>query len=216
MDAQPGPSPKDVLAALLDARRSYRSYRPDPVPDDVIDRLLDAACRAPSAHNRQPWRFAVIRTADQKDRLADAMAIRLRHDRLADGDAAADVEGDATRSVARITGAPVLVLVALSMADMDPYPDPRRNEAEHTMAVQSAALAAGNLLLAATAEGLGACWMCGPLFCPEVVAAALDLPPDWEPQALITIGRPQGALLDAPRRSRKAAAEAMLPGTGEP
>ncbi len=74
------------------------------------------------------------------------------------------------------------------MADMDSYPDDMRQNNERTMAVQSVAMAGQNLLLAAHALGLGACWMCAPLFCPEVVQRTLDLPPDWQPQGLITVG----------------------------
>jgi F420 biosynthesis protein FbiB-like protein len=81
-------------------------------------------------------------------------------------------------------------MVCLSMADMDRYPDERRAAAERLMAVQSTALAVQNLLLAAHEAGLGACWMCAPLFCPDVVSAELQLPADWEPQALVTIGYP--------------------------
>lgn len=76
---------------------------------------------------------------------------------------------------------------------MDRYPDDKRNATEHTMAIQSTALAAQNLLLAAHHEGLGACWLCAPLFCPDVVVQTLDLPADWEPQALITLGYPTAA-----------------------
>jgi F420 biosynthesis protein FbiB-like protein len=100
------------------------------------------------------------------------------------------VEKDATRSYSRITKAPALVLVCLTMADMDHYPDQRRALMEHLMASQSVAMAVQNLFLTAAAEGLGACWMCAPLFCPDVVSATLDLPTDWEPQALITMGYP--------------------------
>ena len=42
--------------------------------------------------------------------------------------------------------------------------------------------------------------MCAPLFCPEVVQASLELPGDWEPQALITIGRAVEAPPVPPRR----------------
>jgi nitroreductase len=87
----------------------------------------------------------------------------------------------------------VVVAVCLSLADMDRYPDPARAAAECLMAVQSTAMAVQNLLLAATAAGLGACWMCAPLFCPAVVRGALALPADWQPQALVTIGRPASA-----------------------
>jgi coenzyme F420-0:L-glutamate ligase/coenzyme F420-1:gamma-L-glutamate ligase len=50
------------------------------------------------------------------------------------------------------------------------------------------ALAGRNLLLMAHAEGPGACWMCAPLFCPEVVQRALNLPADYEPLGLTTLG----------------------------
>jgi nitroreductase len=76
------------------------------------------------------------------------------------------------------------------MADMDSYSDEKRQHSENVMAIQSAAMAGQNLLLAAHARGLGACWMCAPLFCPALARTTLDLPPDWEPQGLITIGYP--------------------------
>ena len=68
------------------------------------------------------------------------------------------------------------------------------------MAVQSTAMAAQNLLLAAEQEGLVACVMCAPLFCPEVVTQVLSLPQAWQPQMVITIGRPGNAGKDRPRR----------------
>ena len=73
-------------------------------------------------------------------------------------------------------------------------------QAEHTMAVQSTAMATQNLLLAADAEGLGTCWMCAPLFCPDDVKAALSLPADWEPQGLITLGYPAQPGRNKPRK----------------
>jgi nitroreductase len=56
------------------------------------------------------------------------------------------------------------------------------------MGVQGTAMATQNLLLAAHGAGLGASVMCAPLFCPDTVQAAIDLPADWEPQALVTLG----------------------------
>ena len=87
---------------------------------------------------------------------------------------------------------------------MDCYPDARRAEAERLMAIQSTAMAAQNLLLLAHAEGLGACWMCAPLFCADTVKLTLDLPSDWHPQALITLGLPASA---GRRRERRAVAD---------
>ncbi len=171
-------------------RRTIRRYRPEPVPPALIDHLLTAATWAPSAHNRQPWRFVVMTSAETKHTLATAMGTRLRQDLGRDGVPPAVIEKDATRSYSRITKAPLLLLLCLSMADMDSYPDAKRQANERLMAVQSTAMAAQNLLLAAHGLGLGACWMCAPLFCPDVVVETLDLPADWEPQALLTVGFP--------------------------
>jgi coenzyme F420-0:L-glutamate ligase/coenzyme F420-1:gamma-L-glutamate ligase len=189
-----------VLADVIPERRSIRRYQPAPIPDALIERLLAAACWAPSAHNRQPWRFAVLRDAAPKARLAQAMGARLAADRRRDGDDPTAIAADVARSHARISGAPAVVAACLTLADMDRYPDPARAAAEHLMAVQSTAMAVQNLLLAAAAEGLGACWMCAPLFCPDAVRAALALPDDWQPQALVTLGHPASAGKPATRR----------------
>jgi coenzyme F420-0:L-glutamate ligase/coenzyme F420-1:gamma-L-glutamate ligase len=165
----------------------------------AVERVLAAATWAPSAHNRQPWRFAVIDDAALQARLADAMNAALRADLAADGLLSPDqIEVQAARRRERLTRAPVLILLCMTMADMDAYPDAKRSHAEWTMATQSAALAGQNLLLAAQAEGLGACWLCAPLFCPDVVRAVLALPDDWEPQAFISLGWPA----EAPAKER--------------
>lgn len=178
-----------VLDAIR-SRRSIRRYRDDLVPPDLIDDILRAAVWAPSAHNRQPWRFAVVREPAAKERLAAAMGRQLRADLAADGLPAEAIEKDAGRSYSRLTGAPVLIVVCLTMADMDVYPDERRQMNEWVMAVQSTAMAGQNALLAVHALGLSGCWLCGPLFCPGVVRDALGLPDDWQPQGLITLGYP--------------------------
>jgi F420 biosynthesis protein FbiB-like protein len=182
-----------MAAALIGSRRSIRRYTAREVPQALLDALLAIAVTAPSAHNRQPWRFAVLHDLAAKARLADAMGERLRADRTADGDAPEAIAADVARSRARIVGAPVVVVVCTSLEQMDAYPDPERAAAERLMAVQSTAMAVQNLLLAAHAAGLGACWMCAPLFCPDAVGHALALPGDWEPQALVTLGYPADA-----------------------
>jgi coenzyme F420-0:L-glutamate ligase / coenzyme F420-1:gamma-L-glutamate ligase len=197
-----------TLTNWMQGRRSIRHYRPEPLPVGTIERLLDAARFAPSAHNRQPWRFAVLRAELEKAPLATAMGERLRADRLADGDDRAEIERDIARSRARITTAPAAIVACFTLADMDRYVDLRRGEAERLMAVQSTAMAVQNMLLLAHAEGLAACWMCAPLFCPDTVRAALDLPADWQPQAVITVGRP--AATGKPRQRRAVTEVARL------
>ena len=178
-----------VLDAIF-ARRSLRRYLPQPVPKALIEQILAAGTWAPSAHNRQPWRFAVVTTDEQKRHLALAMGAQLRVDLQADHVPETVIAADVERSYDRLTAAPVLIVMNMTMADMDSYSDAARNQNEAIMAIQSTAMCGQNILLAAHSLGLGACWMCAPLFCPDVVRQALDLPEDWQPQGIITLGFP--------------------------
>ena len=182
----------DALHKIASSRRSVRRFLNDPIEPAILERLFQTAGWAPSAHNRQPWRFAVLEEIGWKQRLARAMGDKLRTDRAADGDAAEVIERDVERSYFRISEAPVVIVACVYMRDMDTYRDARRQAAEVLMAVQSTAMAVQNLLLAAHAEGLGASIMCAPLFCGDAVSEALGLPSDWQPQSLITLGWPAG------------------------
>lgn len=175
---------------LLAARRTVRFYTAAPVPGHLVRALLQAAQTAPSAHNAQPSRFVVITSPAAKRRLAERMARRWRRDLERSGTAAAAINVELRFSLRRFGEAPVLILAGYTMDEMDRYPDRRRQRAEEAMAVQSAAAAVQNLLLAASAHGLGACWCCAPLFAPGEVRRALGLPRTFIPQALLTIGYP--------------------------
>lgn len=194
------------IPSVIYRRRMIRRYTDQPVEPGIIQALVDAATRAPSPHNRQPWRFAIIQ-GDTRARLARAMGDQLRADLTRDGISPEAIAQDTGRSYHRITSAPVSILACLSMADMDRYPDARRNEVERWMAGQATAAAIQNILLRATELGVGACWMCAPLFCQQVVVDALTLPEDWEPQALITLGYP---LDEGRKRIRKSWQEVSL------
>ena len=164
-------------------RRSIRRYTDRPVSQEVIDQLLQAATCAPSAHNRQPWRFAVISSPIVKAQLADRMGERLKADRLRAADRVEEIDRDVQRSRDRLNVAPIVIVVCMSTIDLiDHY--------GRLMAIQSVAASIENLLVAAHEAGLGACWMAAPLYCPDVVRAVLQLPDDWDAQALITVGYP--------------------------
>lgn len=178
-----------VLNAIHN-RRSLRRYQQKPVPKSLIETVLKAGIRAPSAHNRQPWRFAVLQSLETKNKLAKAMGKRLRSDLESDFVPEDVIAKDVNRSYERLTSAPVLIVVCMSMLDMDNYSDEKRSHNETIMAIQSTAMAGQNILLAAHAIGLASCWMCAPLFCPDVVQVTLDLPQDWQAQGIISMGYP--------------------------
>lgn len=191
----------DEITGFIRSRRSVRRFKPEAVPLAVLDSILETAVWAPSAHNRQPWRFAVLQEKDRKERLAESMGKEFRRDLRRDGLPAEDIEKQVDRSRRRILEAPLVILLCLDPSELDMYPDPTRCQAEHTMAVQSVAMAGGALMLAAHAYGLGSVWICAPLFAPFAVIQALDLPPTWEPQGMILMGYPARIPEPRPRRS---------------
>jgi nitroreductase len=60
----------DVFEAVK-ARRSIRKYKPETIPDEKLENILEAARLAPSAGNRQPWRFIVVQDSERKKTLAE-------------------------------------------------------------------------------------------------------------------------------------------------
>ncbi|MEM2273432.1 MAG: nitroreductase family protein [Candidatus Bathyarchaeia archaeon] len=194
---------EDFIENIIKGRRSIRSFSSKSAPQDLILKLIDAARWAPSAHNAQPWRFIIIADPEVKRRLAEAMAsdwLRdLEKNHVPPEDSRKLVEG----SIKRFSEAPVLIVAAITMREMHKYPDRRRQRFEHLMATQSLAAAIQNILLAAHAEGLGACWFCAPLFCQETVRKILKMPRDIEPQALITVGYPAESPEPPPRKPLK-------------
>lgn len=147
------------LYSAIDTRRSIRSYREEPVPEEVLHRILEAARLAPSAANHQPWHFFVVRDAGIRQRLFP----------------------EERRAWA--ANAPV-VLVACSSPDIAWVRSwDGKNHADIDIAI-----AMEHIVLAATAEGLGTCWICA--FDPEVFRNALGLPKEIVPIAATPLGYP--------------------------
>jgi len=178
------------LHNFLRTRRSVRRFKPDPVPDSVINDILTTATFAPSAHNRQPWRFVSLTDTATKEKLADAMAVEFQRDLESDRLPPEKIQAQIKHSKERMTSAPVIILINLDMSEMNVYPDKKRKQAEFRTAVQSVASAGMQLLLAAHAEGLGGVWVCSPLFAQETVQKVLGLPKEWEPHGMFYLGYP--------------------------
>ena len=178
------------LQTFLRTRRSIRRFKTDPVPDSVLRDIIHTATFAPSAHHRQPWRFAVITTQTEKEKLAQAMANDFRHDLEQDHLESTVIEKLVHRSLDRINNAPAVIMLCMDMSEMNQYPDKHRQQAEYLTAVQSTSNAGMQLLLAAHAEGLGGVWVCSPIFAQETVQKTLNISKTWEPQAMFLIGYP--------------------------
>jgi coenzyme F420-0:L-glutamate ligase / coenzyme F420-1:gamma-L-glutamate ligase len=174
------------LFNAIKQRRSIRKYQAKPVPQGLIEEVLSSAGWAPSAHNAQPWRFVVLSGPSAKRELARAMAESWAVDMAKDG--VKIDEEMLLAQVERFASAPVLILACITMEDMIKQPDEQRRKIERDLAVQSLGAGLQNLLLAAHAKGLGACWFCAPSFCKETVRRVLKIPDEVDPEALIALG----------------------------
>jgi nitroreductase len=123
------PSPESLLS-LLRGRRSIRRYRPDPVPDEMVEQLLEAGRWAPSASNRQPWDFIVVRDEAIRQLVAQHAAfyfIRWAH----------------------VGEAPLLIVLC----------GDARNPAYRRFLHEDVGLAGSQIMLQAKALELGTCWI---------------------------------------------------------
>lgn len=143
-------------------RTSIRAYTDQEVPDSIVTQLLQAAMAAPTAVNKQPWAFVVIRDPDQANKLADVLPY-----------------------AQMIRKAPLTVVACgdLSLA-LD-------GEAREYW-VQDVSASIENLLLAAHGFGLGAVWTGIYPIQERVQATqkCLSLPSHLVPLAAIPVGYP--------------------------
>jgi nitroreductase len=173
----------DVFEAIR-RRRAVRHYRPDPVSREKILTVLDAANQAPSALNRQQWEFLIV---TGKKILEMGRSYRSTLDEyLAHWDAS-PMRGFITRNefirFAETYGSAPVVIVVLTPTD---------EIANFRKAnLESASAALENLLLAATAVGLGTCWMTGPLRDEKTLRRILPVPDNREIVAITPLGYPE-------------------------
>jgi F420 biosynthesis protein FbiB-like protein len=176
---------------ILKTRRSVREFQARKVTRKITNELIDLARWAPSAHNTQPWRFAILESKELRNRLAREMGKAFKKDLERDHFAPEVIQARIQKSIERIVGAPLLILVCLRRGERNIFPDRRRNRLEEHMAHQSIGAAIQNILLGAHALGLGACWISAPLFCPRTIKRVLNIDTRWEPIALVLLGYPK-------------------------
>ena len=199
--------PRGGELGWLISRRSIRTFQRKMIPEELLNRILETSIWAPSAHNHQPWRFAVLQTKASKEKLIDAMELDYRRDLGSDGLSKSQIDAQVKRSHDRILAAPVAIVLCMEQDQGLTYIKSARQQADFIMNIQSVALAGGYLLLAAHAAGLAGVWICAPLFAPNSVHKALEIPPNWLPQALILLGYPAGSSRPRTRKPIKEIAQ---------
>lgn len=187
----------DALEAIR-TRRSLRQLADRAVPRDLVDEALRMALLAPAPHHTRPWRYVVV-SPEGRESLATAMGAAWRTDLERDGHPQVLIEKLLAKSRRQIMSAPALILSCLTHEGLRDWPDERRARNEWAMAQQSAGAGMQNLMLAAHALGLASYWISAPLFAPEVVRRALELPDDYVAQAFVVLGYAAEGIAPKPR-----------------
>jgi len=161
--------------ALIQARRSVRTFAAKPVPEELLSRILQAANAAPSAGDLQAYDIYVARKAEHRKKLAEAALWQ-------DFVAAAPV---------------VLVFCANPTHNQARYGERGRK----LYAVQDATIACTFAMLAATAVGLASVWV--GAFRDDQVQRAIGVPENLQPVALLPVGYAAESPEPTPRRALK-------------
>ena len=188
-----------MIEDIIRSRRSVRRYKRARPGREVIEKLIEIAACAPSASNKQPWRFFVADDPATIGRMAQAVQEAVER-------IARHVEEgftDAFRAYGdyfvRFREAPVVIvpafreLVVLSNL-IDAQTPPRDRETIRAMELNSGlistSLALQNLMLYAHSIGLGTSCMTGPLVALHEIKAILEIPESWGIAAFVPVGYP--------------------------
>jgi nitroreductase len=193
-DTQPGGAPLKPITQVVLERRNTNHFTDEPVPYEVLDAILKLGAQAPSGYNLQPWRFVVVREAENRKRLqaaafgqpkvaeAPVVIIALgmkeewkeRADEVFKKGAERGAGNPDTWQQAKEGAFQFLT----GMQQMDVWVN------RHTM------IAVTTMMLAAEAYGFDTAPMEG--FNPAAVKEAFDIPEEAEVVALLAIGRGAG------------------------
>lgn len=155
---------------LIETRRSIRSYKPQEIEEEKLNYVLQAFRKAPSAKNLQPWKLVVVKNK----KIINDLAIACNNQTF-------------------LEEAPILIVACA-----------KEDEAYGTMGGYmnsypiDISLALEHLILAATEQGLGTCWI--GAFKEQLVKDILKVPENVKVVALTPLGYPAR---EASIRSRK-------------
>lgn len=193
---------------LIRTRRSVHEYSDEILTESTLDSIFEAATLAPSGYNLQPWEFLVLRDDNRKATLktvahgqdhveaADTAVVVLGH---TDPMQHAESVFDDWLAKDYLPNEDVRDALVENVAAMSEMPKSERR----TWTTRSTALAAMTLMYAAWNNGVASCPMEG--FDSDELVDEFDIPDQYEPVMLITLGYPaeNAADIENERKARR-------------
>lgn len=177
---------------ILTGRRSIRKFRDRGVTADIIEELLEAARLAPSATNRQPWRFAVVRDEDLINHIDEAVMQPFVKEApaiiICCIDKSVFTKETIKKRVEELVAAGVMNREVADMLYKRKLPEKAEETGIPVSAYIDIGIAVEHIVLKATSLGLGTCWV--RMFDAGRVCDILKLPPEILPVVLLPLGYP--------------------------
>lgn len=174
------------LFDAINNRRSIRKFKSTPLEDEKVEKVLEAARQAPSWANTQCWRFVVVRDADTINKLADT---------------GFGVGGPMpNRATEAMRTAPVTIVACAELGKAGcSYKEPREPVTDKgDWFMFDVALAMQNMVLAATALGLGTVYI--GAFDSVAVEKVLGVPEGYRVVSMTPLGEPDEEPKVRPRK----------------
>lgn len=180
-------------------RHSVRTFSAAEITREQIETMISAALLAPSAKNRQPWRFIVVQ-GDAKQYMLQAMRNGIDNEKNGDGllpNSLCYLPAAETASLKAMEEAPVTIFVVNNETDNMFFPESWEIRFYEMAIVQAIGASIQNMLLAATNMGLGTLWISDIYFAYRELSEWLET--DGQLLAAICVGYPSGSSSPKPR-----------------
>lgn len=180
----------------INTRRSVRKFKNEPLDKEIIWKILEAANLAPTASNRQPWKFLVV-GRKYLDKISNILDLSFKervkeigvedYRKSLDSISLPEIDSDdklkgLNTFYRTFGGAPVVIVVYVERSD-DPWIF-QNNICDASAAIE-------NLILAAWSQGIGSCWMTGPLKKKSIeIQSFLDIQADQMIIGIVPLGIP--------------------------
>lgn len=161
---------------VVKKRKSIKKFKSGELDREKLLKIIDAAMRAPSWRNSTPYKFVLV----DRDNLKQSIA--------------GTILNKATDTAEAVTNAPATIVVVA-----DPNASGTMEEKDYYLV--DSAIAMEHLILAATEEGYGTCWI--GAFNEKKVKEVLGIPDNYKVVALTPIGESAEGEEEKPHQPKK-------------
>lgn len=147
-----------TISDVISQRRSIRKFMNKEIPSDSILRIINAGIEAPSAKNRQPWKYIVI-TKKNKNRMLQIMEEGIKQEKEANRESIRKTVSSSENTLRVMREAPVTIFIVNTDNCLILETDIEEKFYEIAN-VQSIGASIQNMLLEATGLGIGSLWIC--------------------------------------------------------